>query len=204
MADLPIERMGEEPPFTYYAVDFFDSSYAKERRSLLKRYRVIFLCMSSRAVHLKCANSLESESFINVLGSILARRGPVMQLRSDCGTNLVCANNELKKALLEMDRNQVKNHLLKNNCDWVKFKFNVPHSGHMAGSWERQIRTVRNALKSLLLNTGSQLDDDSFCTFLVQVENVVNSRPLTSDDICEPTSLEPLTPNHLLTMKSKL
>ena len=74
----------------------------------------------------------------------------------------------------------------------------------MAGSWERQIRTVRNALEPLLLKTGSQLDDDSFCTFLVEVENVVNSRPLTTEDICDPTSLEPLTPNHLLTMKSKL
>ena len=204
MADLPVDRMSEEPPFTYSAVDFFGPFYVKERRSLLKRYGVIFLCMSSRAVHLECANSLEADSFINVLRRFLARRGPVMQLRSDCGTNLVGANNELKKALLEMDRNRVKNHLLKNNCDWVEFKFNVPHSSHMAGSWERQIRTVRNALEPLLLKTGSQLDDDSFRTFLVEVENVVNSRPLTTEDICDPTSLEPLTPNHLLTMKSKL
>lgn len=33
---------------------------------------------------------------------------------------------------------------------------------------------------------------------------IVNSRPLTVDNIHDPESLEPLTPNHLLTMKSRV
>ena len=45
-----------------------------------------------------------------------------------------------------------------------------------------------------------RLTDESLSTFLCEVENIINSRPLTtvSDD---PNDLEPLTPNHLLQQK---
>lgn len=204
MADLPVDRLTEEPPFTYTAVDFFGPFCIKEKRSVLKRYGVVFLCMSCRAVHLESANSLETDSFINALRRFLARRGPVRQIRSDCGTNIVGAKNELRKALTEMDKARVKDYLLKNDCNWVEFQFNTPRSSHMAGSWERQIRTIRNALEPLLLKTGTHLDDESFRTFITEVENIMNSRPLSIENICDPTSLEPLTPSHLLTMKPKL
>jgi len=39
---------------------------------------------------------------------------------------------------------------------------------------------------------------------MTEVENIVNCRPLTTQNLSDPSSLEPLTPNHLLTMKSKV
>ena len=78
---------------------------------------------------------------------------------------------------------------------------NVPHASHIGGVWERQIRTARSVLASLLVNQGTQLDDESLRTLMVETEAIVNSRPLTVD---LHNSLEPLTPNHLLTMKSKV
>ena len=46
-----------------------------------------------------------------------------------------------------------------------------------------------------------QLDDESLNTFMCEVESVVNGRPITklSDD---PRDNEPLTPNHLLLLRS--
>ena len=41
-------------------------------------------------------------------------------------------------------------------------------------------------------------------TLLCETAAIVNSRPLTTDNLNDPTSLEPLTPNHLITMKSKV
>lgn len=41
-------------------------------------------------------------------------------------------------------------------------------------------------------------------TVLSEAASVINSRPLNVDNISDPQSLEPLTPNHLITMKSKV
>ena len=81
---------------------------------------------------------------------------------------------------------------------------NVPSASHMGGAWERQILTVRKILGSLMDQGGSQLDDETLRTLMCEAAATVNSRPLTVDNLNDPTSLEPLTPNHLLTMKSKL
>ena len=169
MADLPEDRTEPAPPFTYCAVDYFGPFHIKEGRRELKRYGMLFTCMASRAVHGETANTLETDSFINALRRFLAERGPVRQMRSDRGTNFVGAKRELGEALREIDQSRVRDFLLKENCDWVEFKLNVPHASHMGGVWERQIRTVRSVLAAPLEETGSQLDDESFRTLLKEV-----------------------------------
>ena len=125
------------------------------------------------------------------------------QLRSDQGTNFIGARSELKAALCEMNQDHVQDYLLRNGCEWIPFKLNVPHSSHMGGTWERMIRSVRNALEPLLLQAGSQLDDETLRTLLTEVECIINSRPLSVDNLCDAEAPEPLTPNQLLPMKPK-
>ena len=204
MEDLPKDRFEEAPPFTYCGVDFFGPFAIKERRSIVKRYGVIFACLGSRGVHLETANSLTTSSFINALSRFLNRRGPVRNIRSDQGTNFVGASNELKNALKGMDEEKISAYLHENSCEWIPFQFNVPHASHMGGVWERQIRTVREAIETTLMKAGEQLDDEAFRTFITEAENIVNSRPLSVSHLCSPDAPEPLTPNHLLTMKSKI
>ena len=204
MSDLPEDRLESTPPFTYCAVDYFGPFIVRDGRKELKRYGVLFTCMASRAIHLETANSLETDSFINALRRFISRRGPIRQLRSDMGTNFVGARKELIQALAEMDQEKIKAELLEEQCDWFAFKMNVPAASHMGGAWERQIRSVRNVLSSLLQDNGKQLDDESLRTLMCEAEAVVNSRPLTVNQLADPDSLSPLTPNHLLTMKSKV
>ena len=204
MADLPQDRLNEAPPFSYSGVDVFGPFLIKERRSFLKRYGLLFTCLSSRAIHLKSINSLETSSFINGLRRLLAHREPIRQLHSDCGSNFVGASNELRKEVEQLNSNAVNNFLIQQDCDWFPFKFNAPSASPTGGSWERQIRTVRNALQPLLLQAGTQLDDESFRTFLTEVENIVNSRPLSLDNLSDPEYPEPITTNYLLTLKSKV
>lgn len=66
--------------------------------------------------------------------------------------------------------------------------------------WERQIRSVRKILNSVVKQQA--LDEEGLQTLMCEVEAIINSRPLTrvSDD---PNDLEPLTPNHLLLLKTK-
>ena len=127
-------------------------------------------------------------------------------MRSDQGTNLVGAVNELKESLKKMDHAKVSEYLLRNaNADWlIEWKFNPPAASHMGGSWERMIRTVRSILMALVRDYGHALNDEAFRTFLAEAESIVNCRPLTFP-VSDPNDVtKPLTPNHLLTMKSKV
>jgi hypothetical protein len=204
MSNLPTERVEPSAPFTYCAVDYFGPFSIKEKRSEIKRYGVLFTCMSSRAVHIETANSLDTDSFINALRRLIAVRGVIRQLRCDMGTNFVGAQRELNGDLLKLDEEQVKSYLMKHNCDFIPFKMNVPSASYMGGVWERQIRTARNVLQTLLGKCGAQLDDESLRTLMYEAMAIINSRPITVESIEDPTSIEPLTPNHLLHMKTDI
>ena len=201
MADLPKSRLEPAPPFTYCAVDYFGPWHVKDGRKEVKRYGALFTCMASRSIHIEVAHSMETDSFLQALRRFVSRRGPIRELRSDQGTNFVGADNELKKALQEMDDDQIKAELLKNDIDWVR---NPATASNFGGVWERQIRSVRNIMAALMREHGHSLDDEALRTLMCEAEAVVNSRPLTVDTLSDPLSPLPLTPNTLLTGKSKL
>ncbi|KAF0305352.1 hypothetical protein FJT64_023010 [Amphibalanus amphitrite] len=54
--------------------------------------------------------------------------------------------------------------LLKKDCNWFEFRFNVPMASSMGGAWERIIRSVRSALIPLIMAHGHTLDDELFRT----------------------------------------
>ena len=98
-----------------------------------------------------------------------------------------------------MDAERLATFLSEKQCD---FCMNAPHTSHAGGVWERQIRTVRSVLQATIELSSGRLDDASLRAFLYEAMAIVNNRPLTVDNLNDPNSLEPLTPNHLLTMKS--
>ena len=55
IANLPIERTVEAPSFTYISCNFFGPLVVKDARQEVKRYRVVFTCLSSRAFHVEVA-----------------------------------------------------------------------------------------------------------------------------------------------------
>ena len=69
---------------------------------------------------------------------------------------------------------------------------NVPAVSLMGGVWERQIRSARDVLSSLLLDNGKQLDDESLRTPMCEAEAKVNSRPLSVNQLAGPDSSNPL------------
>ena len=199
MGNLPTDRLVPGPPFTHVGVDCFGPFFISERRKEVKRYGVLFTCLTSRAIHVETAPFLNTDSFINALRRLLSLRGPMRTLRCDMGSNFVGGINQLKDAVNQVDDQKVKTFLLENSCDYI---FNPPHASHQGGVWERQIRTVRSVLNNLLGSEGHQLDDDGLRTLMYEVANIVNSRPLTA--VGDHTSAIPLPPSTLLTMKYNL
>ena len=146
---------------------------------------------------------MEADTFIQALTRFISRRGMVREIRSDNGTNFVGAESELKEAVAEMDQAKISAFLTQQGCDWIRWEKNTPKASNMGGVWERMIRTVKSVLMSLIKASPKTLDEETLRTFLTEAEGIVNSRPLTIEDIHDPDS-PPLTPNQILTMKSKL
>lgn len=197
MADLPRERIENTPPFTYSGMDCFGPFYVKEGRKELKKYGLIFTCMCSRAIHIEVLDDLTTDAFLNALRCFIAIRGSVRQLQSDQGTNFVGARNEFQ----ELMRGLTEERMKELGCSFV---MNPPASSHMGGVWERQIRTIRSVLMSILDQSARRLDSSSLRTYLYEVMAIVNSRPLSTVHLNNPSGPEPLTPNHILTMKSSV
>lgn len=148
MADLPRERIVPDlPPFTNVGVDYFGPVSIQRGRTTCKGYGVIFTCMVSRAVHLEVANSLETDACINAIRHFICRRGQVVNIRSDNGTNFVGAERELRKALAELNHERIQGALISDGVEW---RFNPQAGSHHGGAWERIIRTVKHVLNSVL------------------------------------------------------
>ena len=71
MAALPeVGVVPEEPPFTFVGVDYVGPLEVKQGRSGVKRYGCLFTCLTTRAVHIEIAHSLDTNSMINALSSL--------------------------------------------------------------------------------------------------------------------------------------
>ena len=192
MSDLPEERLIEEPPFCYCGVDMFGPFLVKEGRKIHKRYGAIFTCLCSRAIYIETTNSMTTDSFIQALMRFISRRGNIGIIRSDNGSNFIGASTELKRAYSEMDKKKINYFLMELGGEQLIWKHNSHTASNMGGVWERQIRSARSILGALLKQHGESLIDESLRTLLVEVEGIINSRPITCDNIGELNSIVPL------------
>ncbi|KAI3372519.1 hypothetical protein L3Q82_023000 [Scortum barcoo] len=129
--------------------------------------------MSTRAIHIEVTESMESSSFVNAMRRFLSIRGPVKQLRSDCGTNFLGACKDLGIDSRHCNNEAIQKFLSDNGYTWV---FNPPHASHMGGSWERMIGVTRRILDSMLAGvTLKQLTHEVLTTFLAEVTAIVTT-----------------------------
>ena len=80
MADLPVQRLAEAPPFIYCGVDMFGSFVITQQRNEIQRYGAMFMCMASGAVHTETTHSLNSDSFMQTHRPVIACRGNIKVL----------------------------------------------------------------------------------------------------------------------------
>ena len=190
MAELPPARFQiKEAPFSHTGVDLFGPFVTKVKCSNVKRYGCLFTCMTIRAIHLELAFDLSTSSFINCLRRFLSRRGNIKHLYSDNATNFVGSERVLNGSWNET---QIRQYLRPQKIEW---SFNCPSASHTGGVWERMIRFVREILLAVMPK--KTLTDDELHTLLLEIESIINSRPLT-DVPLEPNETTFLTPNHLV------
>lgn len=194
----PLPEAGLKPyerPFSYVGLDYFGPISVRVNRSTVKRWIALFTCLTTRAVHLEVAHSLSTESCKQAIRRFIGRRGAPVEIRSDRGTNFVGANNDLRKEMIEMDR-QLAETFTNTNTRWV---FNPPAAPHMGGAWERLVRSVKTAMAAI--QTTEIPKEEALATFIVEAESIVNFRPFTFIPL-ETEQQEALTPNHFLLLSS--
>lgn len=96
MADLPNERVQPYRAFRQVSVDFAGPMQMKEKiagrnNKNIKGYIAVFVCLSTRAVHLEVVHDLTTDTFIAALQRLAARRGSISKVWSDNAKNFVGA-----------------------------------------------------------------------------------------------------------------
>lgn len=192
MGELPECRWTRGTVFGETGLDYFGPIEVRVRRHLEKRYGIIYVCMATRAIHLELTETLTTEDCILALKRFVSRRGCPNVIYSDNGRNLRGTNNECVKAMRALKQDE-----LERSCgvQGIKWKFIPPAAPAMAGAWESLIKSVKTALVRLV--TKKYPKEKVLYTALIEIENMVNSHPLTYVPV-NPDQEEIITPNHFL------
>lgn len=195
MGNLPPERLEPGYPFMRTGVDYAGPVFILSRKGrgsrLTKAYICLFICFTTRAMHLELVTSLSTNDYILALKRFISRRGKPRTIFSDNGRNFVGAEKEFP-LFLEKGSEAIINYASDDN---IEFRFIPPYSPHFGGLWESGVRSCKYHLRRIVGN--ARLTYEEFSTALTQIEAVLNSRPI-SPLSSDPSDLAPLTPSHFL------
>ena len=176
LAGLHASRLQvNKPAWTETGMDHFGPFEIKPKQ---KRWGLIFICLTTRAVHLEDVDGLGVEPFCHALDRFICRRRRPEILRSDQGTTFV-ALSKIQEKTAEAYSEELKQAALARFR--IDLRFNPAGAPHWGGSWERMIREVKKILGSTLTSVGKWRRDD-FRTFLVRAEGILNRRPIAFGD----------------------
>lgn len=190
MAPLPRDRVQCSRPFTITGVDFAGPIVIRSgirRVTGVKTWIAVFVCFSTRAIHLEAVEDLTSAAFIACLRRFMSRRGKCKRIYSDNGTNFIGAQKELSGYMEKIDKRM--------EGEGIEWRFNPPSAPHFGGLWENAVKSTKFHLTRIMKDARLTLGELS--TLLCQIEACVNSRPMTPIS-SDPSDLEALTPAHFL------
>ena len=99
MVKLPEEHLKPAPPWSSTAIDLFGPFKIRnevKKRTIRKAFGVVFNCLATQAVHVDLSPDYSAEKFQIVLQRFVSLRVYLAKLRSDNGTQLTAANEELQ------------------------------------------------------------------------------------------------------------
>ncbi|XP_066582970.1 uncharacterized protein [Prorops nasuta] len=143
MGSLPAARVSRSFTFEHTGVDYAGPFSVKlhhgRNAKAIKCYVAVFVCLSTRAVHLELVSRLDTEAFLAALTRFISRCGKPAVIYSDNGLNFQGADAELKRAYrcsLEAARAQNTDSISK-----IEWKFIPVATPHWGGLWESAVKT---------------------------------------------------------------
>ena len=196
MGDLPAEGIVEYFAFQFTGMDYCGLFYTKDSsQKLQKSYAAIFICFTTKGIHLEPVENLTKEDCLDTLKRFTRRRGTPQAIYGDNSKTFIGARGELEFRRLLRDeelKDLINNFASQNHIDWFTIPPRTPHFG---GLWEAAVKSMKRHLYRTVEST--KLSTSAFTTLLTQIEAILNSRPLTapSTDINDPLAL---TPGHFI------
>ncbi len=192
-APLPLDRIQESSAFEITGVDFAGPLFVSDKSE--KVYIALFTCSVTRAVHLELVSNLTAENYLLAFRRFISRRGLCQVIYSDNAKTFKKAQVELEK-LWKMTTDPIVLNFY--GTKGIKFKYIVERAAWWGGFWERMVKITKISLRKVLGK--ALLCMEELQTVLVEIEAIINSRPLTYifDNPMEPS---PLTPSHFLVGK---
>ncbi|UYV80338.1 hypothetical protein LAZ67_18002516 [Cordylochernes scorpioides] len=196
MGDLPIHRIIPSSPFSKTGIDFAGPFITKPNvirtKVTLKSYIALFICFSTKAIHLEIVSDLSTPAFLAAFRRFISRRGKPSDIFTDNATNFKGAKNILNNIHQLVKDSSIQNYVANEHITW---HFIPPSAPNFGGIWEAGIKSLKyhllRCLKSAVLNF------EELNTLTSQIEACLNSRllyPMSSD----PNDFNPLTPGHFL------
>ena len=197
MADLPAARVSPSRPFENTGVDYAGPIMARPAKGrgykAHKAYIALFVCMSTRAVHLELVSDYTAATFLAAFQRFVSRRGRPRRVYSDNGTNFRGAARELGAAI----RSAVGSPDLAafSDTEDIGWSFIPPAAPHFGGLWEAGVKSAKHHLHRVVRD--HTLSYEELATVLCMIEACLNSRtlvpnPSDDDDLA-------LTPAHFVT-----
>ena len=186
---LPEMRMRDVAPFTVTGIDFTGALYVQMNGVESKVYICLLTCATTRGVHLEIVTGLTTNTFLLALRRFASRKSLPRIIVSDNGSTYLSATEELRELL---SSRRLVESLGKHG---IVQKFIPKRAPWYGGWWECLIGLTKTALKKTLGRANVSLM--VLETLVVEVEAVLNDRPLTYTP-SECNDMDPLTPAHLL------
>lgn len=200
MGDLPATRVTPSHAFNNETgMDF--AGPISIRLNMLRRvisvkgYICLFVCLSTKAIHIELVSDMTTKAFLAALKRFFARRGYCKKLLSDNAKTFICANTTLQ-AEREKIRKFFDETIHEELYNFrVAFEFIPPYSPNFGGLHEAGVKSTKYHLKRIIGD--KLLTFEELYTVLAQIEAVLNSRPLCpmSNDI---NDMQFLSPGHFL------
>ncbi|XP_055910713.1 uncharacterized protein LOC129945078 [Eupeodes corollae] len=135
MGNLPKVRLEMCKPFTNTGVDYAGpltiQTYKGRGAKHQKCYVALFICLSTRAIHLELVSDLTSDAAIAALKRFLSMRGSVKRILSDNGSNFIGASRELKAIYKLFNSNEnIHKYVAEEE---ISCEFIPPHAPHFGG-----------------------------------------------------------------------
>ena len=147
-----------------------------KRDGMYKAYIAISTCATTRMLHLELTPDLTTSAYVRSQRRLIARRGCPSLMVSDNGKTF--KGKELKQF---------------NAKHSIKWRYNLPRAPWWGGMFERMVRSTKRCLRKTI--GLRKLTYEELCTILLEVEAVINNRPLVY--IEENDRDQILTPSHL-------